>query len=138
MDKKLCVYGVEGSKNGCNFYRIKQPFKRLVKSEDLMCASSTILNNIDDQTLWTDQCDVLVSQIGTSEKFMDYVLDNQGKKKFILDYDDNIFAISPYNPAYRQHGVQDVEVTLTDGNKQKLWENGRGGFDINSNQARLF
>jgi len=135
--RKLCIYGVNGSKNGCDFYRIQQPFSRLAESEKFMCASSSLLKGLDDQTLWTDKADVIVSQIGTSEKFLDYVFDNQGKKKFVLDMDDNLFAVSPYNPAYRQHGISEVEVTVN-GEKVMLWEDGKNGFQIKENKARLF
>ena len=138
MDRKPCIYFVEGAKNGCNFYRIKQPANALINMDSLMCCSSSMLKNIDEQTLWTDKADVIVSQCGTSEKYLDYVLSNRGKKKFILDYDDYIFGISPYNPSYKQNGTRNVEVELADGTKQSMWEHGRNGFDINENQARMF
>lgn len=130
-------YAVEGKNNGCNFYRIRQPFMRLIEKDYFPCALSSMLNE-NERVLWTDKADVLVTQIGTEEKFLDYILENKGKKKFVLDYDDNIFSVSPFNPSYRWHGTRSVNVTLDNGEVVKLWENGEKGFDINENQNRLF
>ena len=96
-----------------------------------------MLKNMDEQELWTDVSDVIVSQCATSEKYLDYVLENKGKKKFVLDYDDNIFDISPYNPAYKDHGTKSVYVVMDNDEKVSLWEHGRDGFDILKNQEKM-
>lgn len=137
MNDKI-VYFQEGQDNGCNFYRIRQPARKIIEKGLFKCATSSLINNLDDQTMWIDKTDILVSQMGGSEKYLDYVIENKGKKKFVLDYDDNIFSVSIYNPSYRAHGTRDVEVEMDDGTKIKLWEDGKNGFSLAENQNRLF
>lgn len=138
LSGKIQAYGVEGYKNGCNFYRIAQPFRKLSQKDYFPCASSSMLKNMDEQTLWTDVSDLIVSQCGTSEKFLEYIRENKRSKKFVLDYDDNIFEISPYNPSYKDHGTRDVRVTFGDGRVSNLWEHGKNGFDILVNQEKMY
>ena len=138
IENKPVVYAIEGlKKNGCNFYRIHQPYLKILHENIFPCALSTELGNVDDQALWTDKADLIVTQIGTSEKFLEYVLEQKGKKKFILDFDDNIFEVSPYNPAYKDCGIREVEVDFN-GEKRMLWKDGQDGFDLKRNRNRLF
>jgi len=134
-DKKI-VYGFDGANNGCNFYRIKQPFSKLKGIEDIIAISSSDCKTIEEQSEAIDASDVLVSQNGMSEKYLIYIKENKGKKKFVLDYDDNIFSVGPYNPSYAQHGTKEVDVFIN-GERRSLWKDGENGFDIKRNENTI-
>jgi len=59
-------------------------------------------------------------------------------KKVIVDYDDYILEVSPYNAAYRVIGLEEVyiEDTVTH-EKSQLWKDGENGFDIKRNYMGL-
>jgi glycosyltransferase involved in cell wall biosynthesis len=60
-----------------------------------------------------------------------------GKKVFV-DYDDFPFECSPYNPAYKTLGLEEVYVEdPATGEKTQLWKDGHEGFDIKQNYFRL-
>jgi glycosyltransferase involved in cell wall biosynthesis len=53
-------------------------------------------------------------------------------KKVLLDLDDNIWDVSPYQDIYRWHGRQEV---MHDG--KWLWKDGEDDFNIRRNKRRL-
>lgn len=138
QEKKI-FFGVEGKRNGCNWYRVKQPFNSLSQREDVIAASSSMLEIEAHKAEWIARADVLVNQMATSENYIEFILKNQGKKKFVLDMDDNYFCVSPYNPSYQHYGISDIKVNLTESDEQMtyLWKDGEHGFSIEENQKKL-
>lgn len=136
IDGKPVFYGVECAPNGCNWYRIKQPFLKMAEVNPFPCASSSMLKG-DEHELWLEKADVVATQGATSEKFLEFMKETKGKKKFILDYDDNIFAVSPFNPSYERHGVREVDIEMPDGSVIEI-RDGKNGFNIAENKKRLF
>lgn len=65
----------------------------------------------------------------------------------VVDSDDNLFAVSPYNPAFRTLGIRDPEGKpipagsvigcVEDGQRKVLWKDGENGFHLAQNQANL-
>lgn len=136
IEGKYVYYGVESAPNGCNFYRIKQPFQKLVEVNPFPCASTSMLRG-DDHEVWLTKADVIVSQGATAEKFLEYMLEAKKDKKFIIDYDDNIFAVSPFNPSYEKHGTKEVDIQMPDGSVVEI-RDGKYGFNLKENQRRIF
>ena len=132
--KKLFILFIEGTNNGCNFYRIRQPCLALQEHNNFAVALSSQLQP-DELETWIDKADVIFTQ-KSSVKFYEYMKENKGKKKFVFDYDDDPFSVSPYNPAYQYHGVKEVDYILGDGSKVRL-RDGDNGFDIEANKLRL-
>ena len=129
------IYFVESNQNGCNFYRIKQPAFIMLEKDIFPCASSSILKG-GEHELYLEKADIIVSQGVMSDKFLEYMVEEKGRKKFILDYDDNIFAVSPYNPSYEKHGYREVDFVLPDGQLIQV-RDGKDGFNIEENKKRL-
>lgn len=137
LNGKPLLYFQTSERNGCNFYRLVQPATEIIKRNIFPCAISDTLNLLEDQTMWIDKCDVLISQNGWSEKYLDYMLEHQKDKRFILDFDDDPFDLSPYNPAYKDFGITEVKVEMN-GEEKMLWQDGKDGFDIERNKKKLF
>lgn len=136
IDNKIVCYSKEASnRTGCNFYRIFQPSSKMSERGNLIVCPSSQLNTIEEKDLWFDQSDIVFTQI-TSELMLEMMIEMKGKKRFVLDWDDNIFALSPYNPAYKDHGCREVKVTIN-GEEKMLWEDGKNGFSIEANKKRL-
>jgi glycosyltransferase involved in cell wall biosynthesis len=65
----------------------------------------------------------------------------------VIDTDDNLFNVNPYNNAYRGLGIRDHEGreiprghrigVIQGGVKKLLWEDGKDGFDIARNRQNL-
>lgn len=53
--------------------------------------------------------------------------------RIATDYDDLHFNCSPWNPKYRQFGIEEVQ--LEDGNW--LWKDGKDGFDVKNNKFKF-
>jgi glycosyltransferase involved in cell wall biosynthesis len=58
--------------------------------------------------------------------------------KLVIDYDDLYFNCSPFNPAYRNFGLEDIEIIdpLTKEHKW-LWKDGENGFSIKDNRVKF-
>lgn len=65
----------------------------------------------------------------------------------VIETDDNIFHVGPYNQAYKTLGIRDIEGNLIpaghmighmqDGQKKVLWKDGENGFDVMRNRHNL-
>ena len=135
IDNKIVVFFKESKNNGCNFYRILQPAMKLAEKGRIIAAPSSQLQNDQEREIWFEQADIVVTQ-QTSEPLLEVMKENRTKKRFVIDWDDNIFDVSPYNPAYESCGYKDVEVTLS-GQRRFLWKDGEQGFSVAKNRERL-
>lgn len=134
IDGKPSVLFMEGAANGCNWYRIRQPYLKLSERDLLPCASNRDLNEADQST-WVEMADVVVSQAATAEKFLEYMLEQKGKKRFVIDMDDNLFAVSPFNPSYDVHGTKEVDLEV--GDQVIRVRDGQNGFNLKANRQRI-
>lgn len=138
---KLRILVMPHGRDGCSFYRLIQPYKKifdlgladviLVKAEDIE-KEDFLFNNIP-------AADVIVCRSGHSEwldKFL-YPHYETKEKTIVLDFDDDIYDISPYADVYAWHGTSEVEHIKENGEKIKLWEDGKAGFDIKRNVEKL-
>jgi glycosyltransferase involved in cell wall biosynthesis len=65
----------------------------------------------------------------------------------VIDTDDNLFHVSPFNCAYKNLGIKDPEGNeipkghvigaIQNGQKKVLWRDGEGGFDVTRNRHNL-
>lgn len=121
--------------NGCEWYRIRQPGHRII--ERGWPAGLSNEQPAEELEFALQKSDIVVSQ-HVSEAFLEYLKNRGPNQKVIFDHDDNVFKVSPYNPAYQVSGPNEVEVEYPDGQKLRLWENGKAGFDMVRNRKRLF
>lgn len=58
--------------------------------------------------------------------------------KIVVDYDDLHFNVSPFNPAYKYFGTEEVEVKdPTTGDTVPLWKDGVNDFDLKKNKVKF-
>lgn len=138
---KLRILVMPHGRDGCSFYRLIQPYKKIyelgladvifIKANEVT-TEEFVLNNVP-------AADVIVCRDGHREwlnKFL-YPHYETKDKTIVLDFDDDIYDISPYADIYSFHGTSEVIHITEDGEKIKLWEDGKAGLDIKANIERL-
>lgn len=127
------------SKSGCCYWRTWLPCEEMRKQglievrylDSRLMTSETLKENLK----W---CDIVHIRglLGTDALMTMRQYQNLGLK-VVTDYDDNHFEVSPFNNAYREFGLEDVEVrNPKTGDIQFLWKDGEAGFDIKRNQVK--
>lgn len=130
------LFYASGRKNGCSFYRIIQPGRKMVQHDLMPAALSSDMEPAECQ-VWVDKAGAIYSQNLENEKFLDWMADEQKQgRKLILDYDDDPFHVSPFNPAYEKRGTCEVKFEWPDGTTAE-WKDGKDGFCIEENVKRL-
>lgn len=134
------VFLVPGE-SGCDFYRAIQPAIILHKHK---LATIQMVKKGDGEDCifrFLEDTDIIVFQRPLDKKVLN--LCKTKIKKVVVDYDDNLFDISPFNPVYKNLGIKEVKYSFPDGTKIELWKDGmkdtRGEviFDINKNKEHL-
>lgn len=118
---------------GVAFYRMNQPYNWLKKQgHEIFIYDSEIH---DSKRMENEQrlADILVFQCPWSEgilNMVEMIKDNKsewGKKKIVIELDDNLFDVDPWNEKYNMFGIEEksVHVTKDDPVTQKRLENDR-------------
>ncbi len=133
--KIFCIY----SKSGCCYWRSWLPLESMRKQglAEVRYLDSRLMDSklLKENLRW---CDIVHIRglIGTDALVTLREYQKLGRK-VVTDYDDNHFEVSPFNPAYRHFGLDDVQVKdPTTGDVQYLWKDGENGFDIKFNQVK--
>lgn len=127
-------------RDGCSYYRITQPYKRLAKEEGvevIMQQNGTLASQEFVQNVAA--ADVIVAREMHKELLNEFIYKNfeTENKKIVFDFDDDLFDISPYADIYAYHGTQEVKHRNEDGTEFMLWEDGKNGFDVARNTERI-
>lgn len=110
-----------GSKNGTEIYRVQ-------KGDN----AKTSVRLIQDSDI------VVIPRLGHEEDdFFERVMEINkfGGKKLVVDHDDNMFSVSPFNPAYEDCGTQNVVTKFGVDEYVPTWVDGRN-IDIERNVKR--
>lgn len=138
LDNKYILYAQERPNDGCNQYRIRNPIRKMIEQDVMACGLSSYMN-LEERNLWIDRCDIFFTQLAKAPELLSDIIANKesgGKRKFVIDYDDDIFSVNPYSPAYENHGYQEVDLNLPDGKKVEI-RDGKNGFNIKRNKELL-
>lgn len=128
------------TKSGCCYWRTWQPCEAMRTNglADVRYMDVRLMNpkEIAENLRW---CDVVHIQGLIGMDALDTMRRYQSTgRKVVTDYDDNLFNVSPFNPAYAEFGLEDVQVKdPTTGDVQYLWRDGENGFDIKRNQKKF-
>ena len=128
------VYAVADS--GCAYWRAKQPCKMIKKkglAETQIFQPLMIESEMQNMLAWGDVV-FLQSPMGVDMVATVARLKKDGKA-VIADYDDLSFSLSPFNPAYKTLGQQEV-IIEHEGKKDYVWKDGRDVFSIKANYLR--
>jgi hypothetical protein len=122
---------------GCGFYRLAQPLQ-IAALHDKTFEVRHVEKGDSEETiaahlLWADVC---VTPRVFDEKFCKAIEEfKKLGKKIIVDWDDNLFRVSPLSPHYKDFGVEDYSHEY-DGGKLEIWKDGKN-IDIAKNKAGL-
>jgi len=121
----ICI--VPAGSGGVYFYRIAQPYEYLkqIKSDDVEF-NVYISNEKENPNLlaeWGNQADIIIFQSPWSEGILNLaklcLKRPGGPPKIIIEYDDNLFDVDPFNEKYNVFGQSEVDITYYDQEKIK-------------------
>lgn len=116
-------------KNGCTFYRLLQPYNALEERGHNVLFMDKNGDGME-MAQAVENADVVVV-CDKGEPLVEFVKENFPDKKLIYDMDDDLWDVNPFSPAYKDYGTEEVEW-----NGEKLWEDGKAGFDLERNKKR--
>lgn len=118
----------------CDYYRVDQPLKTLgrnMKGTHFVHRMSqgeliTAADKDDMRILkWLVEADVVVVPRLWDYKIFHLLKEIAPQAKMVLEYDDNLFEVSPFSIHYEDHGVDEVRVKLAGSNELiNLWVDG--------------
>ena len=121
---RICC--VPSGTGGVAFYRVKQPYEFLrdKMGKDVYIFDSRIhdSNRLNQEMM---AADIILYQCPWSEGILDAIqLIKEGKKygrdkKVVVEFDDDLFNVSPWNEKYHMFGVEEAEIRLDDKGSQE-------------------
>lgn len=119
----------------CDWYRATQPMRMMSRAglalTHMMTRADFISAAYQDRPDRLERlmaADVILIPRLPEKRFYNLVKEVNPTAKIVLDYDDNIFDVSPLSPHYEDHGVKPVKFGLPDGQIIDLWVD-KKGFD---------
>jgi|ETNvirnome_2_130_1030620.scaffolds.fasta_scaffold01296_6 glycosyltransferase involved in cell wall biosynthesis len=164
---KICA--IPAGTGGVSFYRIKQPFRKLQEDgHDIFIFNS---DEHDGNRLHQQQAyaDIIIYQCPWSEGMLQSAkLIKKGnafgsKMKIVVELDDNLFNVDPWNEKYNMFGVEEKKITVSKNDKETqenfiknakneswcrsrknkdgsmdfdMWRDGHCNFNIKENMAK--
>lgn len=121
---------------GCTYYRVLLPMQACKRTQAL--GAKAIAKN-DDLVLSAAvlrECDVFLLSRLSDDLLLPVVKGLQAKgKKVVVDYDDDLFSVSPLSPFYDELGTKEVKMNIN-GQEVFLWKD--GGKPNDSDGSRPF
>lgn len=120
-------------RDGSSYYRITQPYAVMARQglADIIFVNK---DELETPEFWIaiKECDFVATRMANSDFILNWLDKYVPNKKVIIDIDDNIWDVNPYQDIYRWHGTQEVR----HGDKW-LWKDGESDFNIRRNKRRL-
>lgn len=138
------IFYFDRTGGACDYYRATLPLTTLGKiDKEFQVTSMTktdILNAIENdnhtKAFGLLDADVIVLPRLSDVKFFDQMKDLNPRAKIVLEYDDNLFSVSPFSPHYVDHGIEEITMEFPDGKKLDVWVDGKN-IDIEKNKKSL-
>jgi glycosyltransferase involved in cell wall biosynthesis len=136
------------TRGACDYYRAVQPLQAAVETTDIKLLEITALDlakilieisrgHYEKKFEALAEADVVLASRPGDDTFLNFAATlKKFGTKVVVDYDDNIFDISPFSPHYEDHGLEDVNVTLPDGTVVPVWKVGKN-LDADRNRKNL-
>jgi glycosyltransferase involved in cell wall biosynthesis len=119
----------------CGYYRIDLPLQTIKKKSD------TIVKCIQkgDSASHIESCfdsDIFIIPRVAEPEMVDVMKRMKlGGKKIVVDFDDDLFNVSPFSPHYVDFGIESINVNYNGGNLP-LWEDGKN-INITVNKEKM-
>jgi len=124
--------------SGCAWWRARQPARMLKKlglAETYVFDHST--TSKEELTRIVDDCDLVMTQSPAGTQAVALILEYQKMGKVVaVDYDDLVYACSPFNPGYKTLGLKEVKTVGKDGSELWMWKDNEKGFSLKDNWMR--
>lgn len=124
-------------RDGCSGYRVLNPFGGIKRNAGVD-NETHIIENGDNGNLMLNliQGSNIIVFRQQHEQFFHFLINRKdidiSDKVLVVDFDDDIFNITPYSDTYRFGGIENIK---HDG--KWLWKDGENGFDIERNKKNL-
>lgn len=135
-EDKMRVSAYVKTDGACDIYRVVQPLTMLGEHTD---AEVSLINLWDNEDVKAEKldADIIIFPRVIDELMIPVFESLQGiGKKIIVEYDDDLFNVSPFSPHYKDHGIQNVITTLDDGTEIKCWTDGEN-IDLKRNFQKM-
>lgn len=129
----------------CDYYRVDLPLKCLslhTKGENFIhrmteAEVASAAARDDFKVLrYLSESEVIVLPRLWGYKPMELLKQINPTAKIVLEYDDDMFKISPFSPHYADHGFNEFEILLPgEKNPRKVWEDGKN-IDLSYNRQK--
>lgn len=137
----------QNTDGGCDFYRAIIPMEaanknggfktKKILSDSMIGFYLTNRKKFDEMM----QCDVYLTQRIGSISFIKslrrYIDESKSEAKIVMDFDDNVFCVSPLSNHFKDYGVEDVKFQFPDGSEHWAWKDGENGYDIARNKRMM-
>lgn len=135
------------SDNGCDYYRAVLPMTAckiagaFEEVNERTPANIAIDSRSNEKKLLSDMmADVILLPRLMSQNFISdirtKISETKSNVKIVVDYDDNVFRVSPLSRHYEDYGIENVRLSMPDGTIKDLWTDGVN-IDLKANQKRL-
>lgn len=121
----------------CGYYRADLPMQKIRQSRKAAIEKIEKGDNHIHIGQALNQANIIFTPRMAEDSFISALKDMQMEgKKLVIDFDDDMFNISPLSPHYKECGIEDVRYVMPGGEVVNLWEDGRN-IDIKANKKRL-
>jgi glycosyltransferase involved in cell wall biosynthesis len=119
----------------CGYYRQTLPHVEMSKNGHTVRKIEKG-DNADHIEKALDGCEVFVCARPNEEQIVNLLGDiKKSGSKIVIDYDDDLFSVSPMSAHYQDWGTENVTLDIA-GKKVELWEDGKN-IDLKANVNRL-
>lgn len=133
----LALAYIHPDDGGCTYYRVDLPMETIRMKEAAKVVRLTAADNPDQITKALEPVDAIVFPRPADEKMVYNIerLHELGKKA-IVDFDDDMWRVSPLSPHYEEFGTKNASYVWPDGKVMMLWEDGKT-INLEDNENRL-
>lgn len=122
--------------NACDYYRVTLPLSYITENTNIQGNLMGLIHTAGNiqRVLQSDL--IILTRFTNPEMIGNVERMKAAGKKVIIDYDDNIFCLSPYSPHYDHLGTQNYQHVFPNGHAVDVWKDGVN-IDLASNQRSL-
>ena len=135
------------SDNGCDYYRAVLPMTACKQAGAFEEVNERTPVNIaidsrenESKLLHDMNADVILLPRLMSQTFIHdikkKIAQTKSDVKIVVDFDDNVFSVSPLSRHYEDYGLENVSIKLPGGDVKEMWKDGFN-IDLKANQKRL-
>jgi len=135
LEEELKITYFSRDNGACGYYRAKLPMETLGANSSIDIGRIEKGDNAEDIEKELDADTFLIPRAGNQGMLKMMGRFQSMGRRCVIDFDDDEFNISPFNPYYHEGGIEEVNIQLPNGETRTLWEDGKN-IDIKANKVR--